>query len=85
MNSNVKLFIILLLAIVAGLSVIDAKYSLMFAKGIFSFLNFVFAFFIFKSLIDMNNTYKSSLFPIFLLAIIGILIVPLFILIGLFL
>jgi len=84
-QSGIKLFIVLLVVIVAFLGTVDAKYSLMFAKGFFSLLNFVYAFFVFRSLMDMNSTFKSPLFPVLLLGMLFILLVPLFILLGLFL
>ncbi len=84
-ESGVKLFLVVIVVVIALLGTVDAKYSLMFAKGFVSILNFIYAFFVFRSLMDMNSTFKSPLFGILLIGVLFLILVPVFILLGLFL
>ena len=80
-----QIFLFLIIAISLVLYILNPNYVIILVKFIFSLANFVFAFFVFRHLLDMNNHYKSKLYPILFLVGFGVLAIPVLVLLGLFL
>jgi hypothetical protein len=80
-----QIFLFLIIAISLVLYILNPNYVIILVKFIFSLANFVFAFFVFRHLLDMNNHYKSKLYPILFLLGFGVLAIPVLVLLGLFL
>ena len=80
-----QIFVFGLIAISLVLYIFNPSYVITLVKFLFSIANFVFAFFVFRHLIDMNNHYKSKLYPLLFLFGFGILAIPVLVLLGLFL
>jgi hypothetical protein len=86
MNQTIlQLFLFALMALSLVLYVLNPSYVITLVKIIFSVANFIFAFFVFRHLIDMNNHYKSKLYPILFLFGFGVLAIPVLVILGLFL
>jgi hypothetical protein len=80
-----KFILIFFLAMGLGLYLLNPAYSIIFAKSFFILINLIFAFFVFRNLIDMNNHYQNKLYPVFFIIGLAIFLFPLLIFIGLFL
>lgn len=80
-----KFVLIFFLAVGLALYLYKPTYSIIFAKSFFMGLNFIFGFFVFRNLLDMNNHYQNKIYPIFFLFGLAIVLFPLLILVGLFL
>jgi hypothetical protein len=80
-----QIFLFLIIAVSLVLYILNPNYVIILVKFIFSLANFVFAFFVFRHLLDMNNHYKSKLYPILFLVGFGVLAIPVLVLLGLFL
>jgi len=74
-----------LLAFGLVLYILDPSYVIILVKAIFTLINLIFAGFVFRHLIDMNNHYKSKLYPLLFLAGFGVVAIPVLVLISLFL
>jgi hypothetical protein len=85
--SPILLQIVLFGAIALGLVlyIVDPAYTILLIKSIFALSNVAFAVFVFRHLLDMNNHYKSKLYPVLFIIGFGILILPCLILLNLFL
>jgi hypothetical protein len=76
--------LVALLAIALILYILNPSYVILLVKVILSLVNFVFALFVFRHLLDMNNHYKSKFYSILFFLGIGALVVPSIILLNLF-
>jgi hypothetical protein len=77
--------LIFFLAVGLALYLFNPAYAIIFAKAFFITLNAIFAFFVFRNLIDMNHHYQTKIYPFFFIIGFAILIYPILVLIGLFL